>query len=305
LNRSDIFYWPGTREEFCKLYDFTKKDIHDILPSARFGGPTTGTRNPQGKAAIFSQGFSGELPSGHKPRRRQKTFAPPSAESLVDQVRVLVKIAKDSGYGHLECVLSEADPDGWAAGGRFDNPALDFRNTQYYASYVASSHNQIFDLALSLYMDIGPLAWRSCSRENVASKVRAVYMESSGSAQIDGWATLTGDRSLEMRTATRMPGQAGLSAGRHIQHVIYRRGDPGFVKSVLPVIRDFNSKNGTSIKPADTERLASCWNYALNCAHSLPDYISYGGEFYLANFSTTWEAGGMLMASPQKIGCPS
>jgi len=77
----------------------------------------------------------------------------------LDQVRVCGTIIKECGYGDLECILSEADPDGWAAGGRFDNPAFDFRNTEYYASYVASSYWNIHKLALELNMDIRPLAW--------------------------------------------------------------------------------------------------------------------------------------------------
>ncbi|MCL2058876.1 MAG: hypothetical protein FWH01_07420, partial [Oscillospiraceae bacterium] len=50
-------------------------------------------------------------------------------------------------------------PDGWAAGGRFDNPAFNFRNTEYYASYVASSYKGINDLAQEMGMDFRPLAW--------------------------------------------------------------------------------------------------------------------------------------------------
>ncbi len=32
--------------------------------------------------------------------------------------------------------LSECDPDGWAAGSKHDNPNLNYRNSEYYASYV-------------------------------------------------------------------------------------------------------------------------------------------------------------------------
>ena len=56
-------------------------------------------------------------------------------------------------------MLSEADPDGWAAGGRYDNFNLNFRNTEYYASYVMSSYKNLYDLAEKMEMDIRPLAW--------------------------------------------------------------------------------------------------------------------------------------------------
>lgn len=117
-------------------------------------------------------------------------------------------------------------------------------------------------------------------------------------------------------------------AGKEIQYVIYRQGNPEFVHQILPVIREYNRKNGTDLKLVNTEWLPSChspepfedprmpldfrwhgevtndyanifgtqqisWNYALNGAHRLLDYISYGGEFALANFNNmcnTWGA---------------
>lgn len=115
-------------------------------------------------------------------------------------------------------------------------------------------------------------------------------------------------------------------AGEHVDYVIYRRGDPDFVGKVLPVIREYNSRHGTDVRLVNTEWLSPCdsiepyeiesmpqkfrwhaeitndyynilsayqisWNYALNAAHRLMDYMSYGGDFYLANFNNmcnTW-----------------
>ncbi len=115
-------------------------------------------------------------------------------------------------------------------------------------------------------------------------------------------------------------------AGGDMNYVIYRAGHPDFVAKILPVIREYNEKTGRNIKLVNTEWLASChspepfdepgigtryhwdgriyndydkilsrheisWNYALNGAHRLCDYISYGGEFALANFNNmtnTW-----------------
>ena len=115
-------------------------------------------------------------------------------------------------------------------------------------------------------------------------------------------------------------------AGNDIEYVIYRNGSPEFVKAALGVIREFNRKSGRDIRLVNTEWLPSChspepfedpeiptnfrwrgmvtndyknifstqqrsWNYALNGAHRLLDYMSYGGEFSLANFNNmcnTW-----------------
>ncbi len=56
-------------------------------------------------------------------------------------------------------VLSEADPDGWAAGGVYDNANMIFRNTEYYATYVASTYEKIEQLELQYDTVVRPLAW--------------------------------------------------------------------------------------------------------------------------------------------------
>ena len=41
-NEPDLdYYWKGSIEEFCKLYDYTVAGIVDVLPSAYIGGPAT------------------------------------------------------------------------------------------------------------------------------------------------------------------------------------------------------------------------------------------------------------------------
>lgn len=181
-NEPDIFYWRGTHEEFCKLYDYTEAAVHAAMPEARFGGPATcGTRDPEGRASVFLRGFLDHIRNGQNYVTDEKgtridfttfhtkgggyrfdTLAQkqiPSVQELLANVRTQAAIIKEFGYDKLECVLSEADPDGWAAGGRFDNFNLNFRNTEYYASYVMSSYKNLYDLARQLEMDIRPLAW--------------------------------------------------------------------------------------------------------------------------------------------------
>ena len=51
-------------------------------------------------------------------------------------------ISKYPAYKNLECVLTEIDPDGWAAGGAWDNINLNFRNTEYYPSFVAAAFDK-------------------------------------------------------------------------------------------------------------------------------------------------------------------
>jgi xylan 1,4-beta-xylosidase len=261
-NEPDIVYWQGTHEEFCKLYDYTEAAIHDVMPSARFGGPATcGAMETDSKAANYLRDFLKHTRSGINyktgaigtrldftsfhtkgggygfttSKALDKT---PSVKKLLDQVRIGGNIIKEYGYGHLECILSEADPDGWAAGGRYDNPAFDFRNTEYYASYVASAYKNIFDIGEEMGLDFRPLAWaflfegercfegtRSFSTQGIDKAVfntfklyaklgrqRLELTSSHGrspegyedfwgegkGAEISGWATLTGTKSVEV-----------------------------------------------------------------------------------------------------------
>ncbi len=181
-NEPDIFYWHGSHEEYCRLFDYTEAALHKAIPTARFGGPaTTGTDDPEGKASRFLRAFLEHTRSGINhvsgERGTRLDFTSfhtkggnyrfdalaekqlPSVRTFLANVETQGKIIRDCGYGRLECVLSEADPDGWAAGGRFDNFNLNFRNTEYYASFVISAWKNLFDLAEKLDMDIRPLTW--------------------------------------------------------------------------------------------------------------------------------------------------
>ena len=181
-NEPDIFYWHGTPEEYCRLFDYTEAALHGVIPSARLGGPaTTGTDDPEGNASRFLRAFLAHTRtgtnhySGAKGTRLDFTSFHtkggnyrfdalaekqlPSVRTFLANVKTQAAIIREYGYGDLECVLSEADPDGWAAGGRFDNFNLYFRNTEYYASYVMSAYKNLFDLAEELGMDLRPLIW--------------------------------------------------------------------------------------------------------------------------------------------------
>ena len=78
---------------------------------------------------------------------------------MIKQLSLGLDIIEKYDYQGLEVVLSEADPDGWAAGGMHDNINLYFRNTSYYASFVASSFNHMQKLAEKRGFDVRPLTW--------------------------------------------------------------------------------------------------------------------------------------------------
>ena len=182
-NEQDIFYWRGTHEEFCKMYDYAEAAIHAVSPAIRFGGPATcGVSDPNGRASNFLRGFlkhikeeqnhysgqvgtridfmtfhtKGGIYSGLDAKPVKQI---PAVKRLLESVVCQTNIIREMGYGDLEIILSEADPDAWAAGGRFDNFNLNFRNTEYYASFVMAAYKYLYDYAQEQNMDIRPLAW--------------------------------------------------------------------------------------------------------------------------------------------------
>lgn len=180
-NEPDIFYWSGTTAEYCKLFDYTEHAAHQVLPGLRLSGPATTGITPDSHSEKFFKYFLEHCKNGVNFCTRETgtrldfiTFhvkgggfpfemhAPkevPSVESLVDQVRRGLDIIQECGYADCEVVLSEADPDGWAAGGVYDNANMIFRNTEYYASYVASTYQKIDQLSVQYGMKVRPLAW--------------------------------------------------------------------------------------------------------------------------------------------------
>ncbi len=181
-NEPDLrLYWLGTPEEYFRLYDYTEAAVHEALPSARLAGPATTGPLPGSPSAEYLDGFLKHCREGKNYITGQTgtrldfitfhvkgggfVFTPrpekghPSVKYLLEQVRTGCGIIKSNGYSDREIVLSECDPDGWAAGGRFDNPNLSFRNTEYYASYIASSYHGLEALADGMGMDVRPLAW--------------------------------------------------------------------------------------------------------------------------------------------------
>ncbi|MBA3869761.1 MAG: beta-xylosidase [Anaerolineae bacterium] len=183
-NEPDLnYYWLGTIEEFNKLYDFTAAAVKAAHPELRVGGP--GTTNPiQGqRAAEFldkfldhcvngSNGYTAQRGTpldfvsfhvkggGYRADLRPHNLTPPSRKQILSHIQVGYEIiAKYPNLAQLECVLSEIDPDGWAAGGAWDNPVLNFRNTEYYPSFVASTFDHVTRFGQQHQWDVKPLSW--------------------------------------------------------------------------------------------------------------------------------------------------
>jgi xylan 1,4-beta-xylosidase len=183
-NEPDLsnIYWPGTVEEYCCLYDHTVAGLTAVLPQARIGGPATADPGSP-KAGAFLCAFLKHCISGinavtgrcgtrldfisfHSKGAGSEVFSPiekhtPTIGRLVENVAAGLTIA--ASFPELrgrEVIVSECDPDGWAAGSMHDSANLEYRNTEYYASYVATVVCKLIDLAAdsSLQVD-GMLTW--------------------------------------------------------------------------------------------------------------------------------------------------
>jgi xylan 1,4-beta-xylosidase len=182
-NEPDIFYWRGSLEDFTKLYDYTAAAVKAACPEARVGGPATTNPAPGGKAADFLDRFLDHCANGanactgrqgapldfitfhvkgggYRADPKHRKQAPPSVKQILSHTRTGYEIiSKYPGFKNLECILSEIDPDGWAAGGAWDNANLNFRNTEYYPSFVAAAFDKVNTFARSRGWNLKLLSW--------------------------------------------------------------------------------------------------------------------------------------------------
>jgi xylan 1,4-beta-xylosidase len=183
-NEPDLsYYWKGSVEEFLKLYDFTAAAVKDAFPDARVGGP--GTTNPdlQRYSGEFldrflnhcvngTNSYTGQQGTpldfvsfhvkggGYRADPKHRRQPPPSVKRILRDTQAGHEIInKYPGLGKLECVLSEIDPDGWAAGGVWDNVNLNFRNTTYYPGFVAAAFDKVSRYASAHGWDVRLLTW--------------------------------------------------------------------------------------------------------------------------------------------------
>lgn len=182
-NEPDIFYWAGTVEEYCRLYDYTVAGIQSAVPQARIGGPATTSSTARPESSTFLRAFLRHVTRGINHvtgevgtridfvsfHAKGGRFAPnpdaaketPTMFTLLSNVDAGLSVVDEfPELDKIQIILSECDPDGWAAGTIRDNPNLFYRNTEYYASYVACALNKLIDRSTSTGMRIdGMLTW--------------------------------------------------------------------------------------------------------------------------------------------------
>lgn len=182
-NEPDIFYWAGTVAEYCRLYDYTVAGLTSAIPLAKVGGPGTTSSMSRAESHGFLRAFlehcargtnavTGETGTrldcitfhakgGGYSANAAATKQTPTIHTVVGNVNVSLNVAAEfPEFRGREVVLTECDPDGWAAGTIHDNVNLFYRNTEYYASYVACTVNKLIDLRAENNLRIdGMLTW--------------------------------------------------------------------------------------------------------------------------------------------------
>lgn len=181
-NEPDIPYWHGSFEDYNKLYDYTAAAVKAAYPQARVGGPSVTNPDLAHRSGQLLECFldhcrngvnyhSGEKGTvvdfttfhvkggGYQMDVKAKRGTPPAVKRIMEGIQTGYELIAKYGYDHLECILSEIDPDGWAAGGEGDNANFNFRNTEYYASFVVDSFHKASQFAKERNWDLRLLTW--------------------------------------------------------------------------------------------------------------------------------------------------
>jgi xylan 1,4-beta-xylosidase len=178
-NEPDIFYWQGTFEEYCKLFDYTEKALHDCLPDAILGGPHT-TSPTYRRPAKYLRDFLTHCSQGKNYAADKRGtrldyigFHSKGNTSLVDghprmDLGANLKnnrqgfeiISEFEQYRNTPIIIGECDPEGLAALSSTVHPANDYRNGSYYAVYEVAIMKHTIDLAEQTGVNLkGVLTW--------------------------------------------------------------------------------------------------------------------------------------------------
>jgi xylan 1,4-beta-xylosidase len=178
-NEPDIFYWQGTFDEYCKLFDYTEKGLHSVLPNAVLGGPHTTSpayRRPGRYLRQFLEHCAeGEnYATGKKGTRLDYIgFHSKGNTSLVDghprmdlganlknNQQGFAIISEFEQYRNTPIIIGECDPEGLAALSSTVHPANNYRNGSYYAAYEAALMKHTLDLAEKAGVNLkGVVTW--------------------------------------------------------------------------------------------------------------------------------------------------
>jgi xylan 1,4-beta-xylosidase len=160
-NEPDIFYWQGSYEEYVKLFEYTERALHEVMPDAILGGPhVAGVGKFMQKFLTHCAREKNSL-TGKKGTRLDyigfhakggTAFKDGHVEmSMLGQLRKhqrgFALVASFSEFKNTPIIIGEADPDGLAALPASQSPSRGYRNVPAYGAYVAAMMKYTLDLA--------------------------------------------------------------------------------------------------------------------------------------------------------------
>jgi len=178
-NEPDIFYWQGTYDDFCKLFDYTEKAFHKVLPNAVYGGPHVTSPAYTGPArwlrrflehcsegtnyATGQKGTRLDYIGFHSKGNTRMVNGHPrvdlGANLRSNQVGFGI-VADFEQYKNTPIIIGECDPEGLAAKSSTVEPANGYRNGSHYAAYEVAMMKHTIDLAEKEQVNLrGVLTW--------------------------------------------------------------------------------------------------------------------------------------------------
>ncbi|WP_299039343.1 GH39 family glycosyl hydrolase [uncultured Pseudokineococcus sp.] len=163
-NEPDIFYWKGTVEQFCELYDVTAAAVRSVLPDAQVGGPAvtgggvdflrtflehTSTRStPLDFVSFHTKGsaFTPWRVYGPTGGPAPELQSPSSHKMLFEVRRMLRVVGEFDAYRDLPAIVDECDAGVPAHYSAYDNANFAFQNTEYYPVFQVKLFKKLLDL---------------------------------------------------------------------------------------------------------------------------------------------------------------
>ena len=155
-NEPDIpYYWRGSLEEYCQLYEASRAGVRLALPGAQVGGPATTEAGTEFLRQMLARVSRPDFVSFHtkgayySPRRHYNPFVPgpqesPSLGKMIEDVRSNVAAIRER-YPDVPILVDECDPAVGTPYGVFDTPNFVVVNTTHYPTMVCALAKELLE----------------------------------------------------------------------------------------------------------------------------------------------------------------
>ena len=240
-NEPDIpYYWRGSLDEYCKLYEASRTGVRMALPGAQVGGPATTEAGTEFLRRMLERVSQPDFVSFHtkgayySPRRHYNPFVPgpreaPSLGKMIEDVRSNVAIIREH-YPDVPILVDECDPAVGTPYGVFDTPNFAVVNTTHYPTMVCALAKELLEYptverftSWAFYME--GKRWFEGNRALVTNENVELPV-------LDGFRML--ERLGDHRVDAHAEGVGALAGDRAV--IIYHHADAWWVDRTLPVL---------------------------------------------------------------------